>query len=185
MCLLPWSGDLIHHLLHSFGSDHNSTAVVLPSGIVAAVLILALNVAIQPVQMGIRALIIDTCPPHQQVEAMAYSSCITGVGSVLGYASGFMNLSSWLPWLGDTQFKCLSVAASLALGSTVAVTLFVIKEKEVIFDIEGDNRGTRVFEVVRQVLHSVRLMPTGMKRVCKAQFFAWMGWFPFLFYITT
>jgi solute carrier family 45, member 1/2/4 len=148
-------------------------------------LIWALNVAIQPVQMGIRAMIVDCCPPHQQVQASAYASSITGVGSILGYASGFVNLPSFFPWLGDTQFKCLCVVASVALGSTVALSCSVIKEKSVLFEDEVIGQGIGPLTVFRQVLRSVKLMSKRMKRICTVQFFAWIGWFPFLFYITT
>lgn len=179
MCLLPWSAEIVH------GIFCKTDAAVLVTKILAATLILGLNIAVQPLQMGIRALVVDACPPHQQVQAVAYASCITGVGSILGYSSGFMKLPLLLPFFGNTQFKCLSAIASLALGSTVAVTLFTIKEKKVIFDGAGANTGVGIVGVFKHVLKSAKLMSGDMKRVCKVQFFAWMGWFPFLFYITT
>jgi solute carrier family 45 protein 1/2/4 len=179
MCLLPWSAEIVHEIFCK------TDAAILVTKIVAATLILGLNVAVQPLQMGIRALIVDACPPHQQVQAVAYASCITGVGSILGYSSGFMKLPLLLPFFGNTQFKCLSAIASLALGSTVAVTLITIKEKKVVFEGTGTNTGVGIVGVFKQVLKSAKLMSGDMKRVCKVQFFAWMGWFPFLFYITT
>jgi solute carrier family 45 protein 1/2/4 len=33
--------------------------------------------------------------------------------------------------------------------------------------------------------HSIWTLPAPVQRVCNVQFFAWMGWFPFLFYSTT
>jgi len=178
MCLLPWSAEIVHELFCSTKAANFVTKLL------AATLILGLNVAVQPLQMGIRTLIVDACPPHQQVQAVAYASCITGVGSILGYSSGFMKLPILLPWFGNTQFKCLSAIASLALFSTVAVTLITIEEKKVVFDGAGSNCGVGI-GVFKQVLKSAKLMSPDMKRVCKVQFFAWMGWFPFLFYITT
>jgi solute carrier family 45, member 1/2/4 len=185
MLLLPWTDDFISYLFRSFGNDHKGTAAFILSGIVAASLILALNVAIQPVQMGIRALIVEACPPHQHVQATAFASCIIGIGSIFGYASGFVKLPQLLPWLGDTQFKCVCVVASLALGLTVAVSLSVIKDKKVVFDEKEMKTTVGLVDVFRQVLRSMACMPRDMKRVCEIQFFAWLGWFPFLFYITT
>jgi solute carrier family 45 protein 1/2/4 len=77
------------------------------------------------------------------------------------------------------------VVASFALGLTVAVSLSVIKDKKVAFDDEEMKTGVGFIDVFRQVLRSVTCMPRDMKRVCKVQFFAWLGWFPFLFFITT
>ena len=37
----------------------------------------------------------------------------------------------------------------------------------------------------RSLARSVRSLPLQIKKVCEVQFFAWIGWFPFLFYITT
>lgn len=185
MCCLPWSSDFSSSIFYIFKSGYHGPAEDSPGGVIAAILIMALNIAIQPVQMGIRALIVDTCPPHQQAQAMTYASCITGVGSIVGYALGFVELPQWLPWFGNTQFKCLSVAASLALGLVIAVSMAVVTEKKVVFDIEKTDMGIGVTGVVRQVLRTVKLMSTDMKTICKVQFFAWMGWFPFLNYVTT
>ena len=183
MLLLPWSGDFICSL---FSLDEGQeTAALTLRGIVAASLIWGLNVAIQPVQMGIRALIVDACPLDQQVQASAYASCITGVGSILGYASGFVKLPRLFPWFLDTQFKCLCVIASVALGSTVILTCSTIKERKVIFDDDGIVKSVGVLGVFKQVIRSVKMMSSKMRRICAVQFFSWLGWFPFLFYITT
>jgi solute carrier family 45 protein 1/2/4 len=181
MCLLPRTDDYVRRLFLAFESDDSRTEAVFLRGFVTVSVIWGLNVAIQPVQMGIRTLIIDTCPPHQQIQAAAYTSYFTGIGSVLGYTFGFIKLSQWLPWFGDTQFKCLSVVASLALGSTVSICLTTIEEKNIVYDIERD-KGVGIF---KHVLRSTRLIPKNIKRICIAQLFAWMGWFPFLFYSTT
>jgi solute carrier family 45 protein 1/2/4 len=185
MLLLPWVGDFTSYLFYSLGHDHKTSAAVILRGIAAALLILTLNVAIQPVQMGIRALIVEACPPHQQLQATAYASCMTGIGSIFGYASGFVKLPQILPWFGDTQFKCLCVVASLALGVTVGISLSVIEDKKVVFDDEVTKRGSEFFDVFRQIHRSVKRMPRDMKRILKVQFFAWIGWFPFLFYVAT
>ncbi|EGU11389.1 hypothetical protein RTG_02544 [Rhodotorula toruloides ATCC 204091] len=45
--------------------------------------------------------------------------------------------------------------------------------------------GHKVVGVVRDVRDNVRELPMPVRRVCYVQFFAWTGWFPFLFYSTT
>jgi solute carrier family 45 protein 1/2/4 len=186
MIALPWTGSFINHLFRIFEENPQGTVALVVKGIVAASLIWALNAAIQPVQMGLRALICEACPSSQKIQATAYASVITGIGSIFGYASGLFNLPHILPWFGDTQFKCLCVIASLALGLTVAVTLSIIDEKQVVFD--GDDplqEGVSFFDVFREIYRKVIYMPKDMMRIFQVQFFAWLGWFPFLFYITT
>lgn len=182
MILLPWTGNFIDHLLGIFVKGPRGTVVLVVKGFVAASLIWALNVAIQPVQMGLRALICEACPSRQKVQATACASVITGIGNVLGYASGLLNLPHVLPWFGDTQFKCLCVIASLALGSTVAVTLSTIDEQQVMND--HMKKEVNFLEVFRQIYRNVIYLPKDMKRICQVQLLAWSGWFPFLFYIT-
>lgn len=107
-----------------------------------------------------------------------------GVGSILGYSSGFLVLPSVAPWLGNTQFKGLSVIASVALGSTAAITCSTMKEsvgEERTFSKKKNGLLGKLIELVV----SVKMMPKNIVRVFMVQFFAWLGWFPFLFYITT
>ena len=185
MLALPWTADVNGFLFSRFGGDVEGRAAVVVRGMIATCWIWALNISIQPVQAGIRALVVDSCPPKQQVQASAYASCITGVGSIFGYSSGFIPLPQVLPWLGNTQFKGLCAIASLALGSTVAVTCSIVDER--IYALHGVElrQQSGVVAVFRQILRRLRRMPRMIKRVCTVQFFAWMGWFPFLFYITT
>ncbi len=119
------------------------------------------------------------------MQANAYASCTIGLGTVLGYASGFLSLPKVLPFVGNTQFKGLSVVASVALGSTVAVTCLVVEEKRAVWNDEILKSGFGVFKVFGQILSTAKTMPNSIKRVCMVQFFAWLSWFPFLFWATT
>ncbi|ESZ97219.1 hypothetical protein SBOR_2413 [Sclerotinia borealis F-4128] len=126
---LPWTTDLITYLFTLFGGSPFTRGAVICKGCMAASWIWALNIAIQPVQGGLRAIIVDCVPPKQQVRAYAYASSAAGIGSILGYTAGYISLPKYLPWLGDTQLKGLCLIASVALGLTVAITCFVAKEK--------------------------------------------------------
>lgn len=184
MLALPWTADVNAFLFSSFGGEVEGRAAVVVRGLVAAAWIWALNISIQPVQAGIRALIVDSCPAKQQVQASAYASCITGIGSIFGYSSGFIPLPQVLPWFGNTQFKGLCVIASVALGSCVAITCSIVQERKVVWQAHElrEEHGIAVF---RQIFKRLKRIPRAIRRVCMVQFFAWMGWFPFLFYITT
>lgn len=126
----------------------------------------------------------DNAPTHQQEAANAWAGRITGVGNILGYLSGYVNLPRILPVFGDTQFKVLCVIACFALGSTITISCLFIHERDP--RLEGapsSQLGLRSF--LRQVFRSMKRLPPQIRKVCEVQFFNWIGWFPFLFYITT
>ncbi len=107
------------------------------------------------------------------------------MGNILGYLSGYVKLPQLLPFFGNTQFKGLCVIASIALGSTIAISSLTIPERDP--RLEGPPRKSKsgVMAFFRQVFKSIRRLPPQIRAVCQVQFFAWVGWFPFLFYITT
>ena len=126
----------------------------------------------------------DNAPTHQQEAANAWAGRLTGMGNILGYLSGYVNLPKIVPILGDTQFKVLCVIAASALGSTVTISCLFIRERDP--RLEGSpssNVGLRSF--LHQVFRSLKRLPPQTRKVCEVQFFNWIGWFPFLFYITT
>jgi solute carrier family 45 protein 1/2/4 len=109
---------------------------------------------------------------------------MTGVGNILGYIFGYMDLPKIVPSLGNTQFKVLCVLASVSLCITVAISCVYIKERDP--RAEGPVTGSLgMVSFFRQILKSIRSLPTQIARVCEAQVAAWVGWFPFLFYSTT
>ncbi|TGO63551.1 hypothetical protein BCON_0012g00410 [Botryotinia convoluta] len=181
---LPWTTDLISHLFALFGSSPVGRGAMICKGLTAAAWIWALNIAIQPVQGGLRAIIVDCVPPKQQVKACGYASAAAGIGSILGYTAGYVSLPKYLPWLGDTQLKGLCLIASVALGSTVAVTCFTAKEKHFV-DLDASSKKQSFAGNLRRIFSSTKTCPREIRKICMVQFFAWIGWFPFLFYITS
>ena len=136
-------------------------------------------------QAGVRAFIVDNAPTHQQEDANAWAGRITGVGNILGYLSGYVHLPSIFPWLGHTQFQVLCSIASVALCGTVLVTCLYIRERDP--RLEGSPPNTKLGFVgfFRQVFNSIVRLPPQIRKVCEVQFFNWIGWFGFLFYMTT
>ncbi|KAI9844341.1 MAG: hypothetical protein M1837_005645 [Sclerophora amabilis] len=182
---LAWTREIVHGILGVFGADPQSEAVKVVTIIVAVIFVYVLDFAINTVQAGIRAFIVDCAPTHQQEDANAWAGRITGIGSILGYLSGYVDLPKVMPFFGDTQFKILCVIACLALGSTVCIASLYIKERDPRLEGPPDKRGGGVVAFFRQVFLSIKRLPPQIRRVCEVQFFAWMAWFPFLFYITT
>jgi solute carrier family 45, member 1/2/4 len=107
-----------------------------------------------------------------------------GVGNILGYLSGYVNLPNLFPWLGNTQFKVLCAIASFVLALTVAISCSTVPERDPRHEPIPEMHGGLI-SFFKSLYRSVRKLPLQISRICQVQLFAWIGWFPFLFYITT
>lgn len=54
-----------------------------------------------------------------------------------------------------------------------------------ISNLFGDHWCRSVLGTMGNIWRAFRRLPVEIQRICNVQFFAWMGWFPFLFYSTT
>ena len=197
---LAWTREIVHGFLGFFGADPESQFVKVASICFAIGWVCLLDVAINTgmqslpspwywltflVQAGIRAFIVDNAPTHQQEDANAWAGVILGVGSVLGYLSGYVNLPKIMPFFGNTQFKVLSVITCIALGGTVSISCLFVTERDPRHDPPPPTEQTGVIAFFKQIYRSARRLSPQIRKVCEVQFFNWIGWFPFLFYITT
>ena len=96
-----------------------------------------------------------------------------------------MHLPRLLPFLGDTQFKVLCVIASILLALTVGISCVYVRERDPRLDGSVKKNRLGVAAFFKQVFKAMRRLPPRIRTICQVQFFAWIGWFPFLFYITT
>jgi solute carrier family 45 protein 1/2/4 len=114
--------------------------------------------------------------------ANSMASRVLGVGNIIGYVAGNIDLPKHLWFFGNTQFKVLCVIASLALGSTVALSIGTVRERDA--SLEGPPPKGRggLIAFFKQVFKSIRRLPPQTRKVCEVQFFAWVGFFPQLFY---
>lgn len=110
---------------------------------------------------------------------------MSGVGNILGYLSGYVNLPKYLPFFGNTQFKVLCVIAVLALTFTVSVSCLAIQERDPRSEGDPPPQKGGVVSFFVELYRSMKRLPPQVRKVCAVQFFAWIGWFPFLFYSTT
>ncbi|KAI9845451.1 MAG: hypothetical protein M1838_001732 [Thelocarpon superellum] len=182
---LAWTKDMVHGACGFLGMDVSSEGVKVLTIITAVVLVYVLDFSINTVQAAIRAFIVDCAPTHQQESANAWAGRVTGLGNILGYLSGYVDLPRIMPFFGNTQFKVLCVIASLSLGSTVLISCLSIHERDPRLDGPAADDGGGVISFFQQVFRSIKRLPPQIRAVCDVQFFAWIGWFPFLFYITT
>lgn len=113
---------------------------------------------------------------------------MSALGHVIGYAAGAVDLvKTFGTTLGDTQFKQLTLIATLFILSCSSVTCWAVTER-VLVSAKGDRHqsgGYGPLQVFRQIWSTLRTLPPRIQAICWAQFWAWIGWFPFLFYGTT
>lgn len=149
-----------------------------------------LNVAVQPLQNGVRSLTVDIFPPQQQSQAAAWAARFNSLGAVLIAGSAVSDISAWAPLLGDTDFKALCVLAVLALATTVLPACLLIADtpanchqpSESILERRERRTIARLFAGAKT---RFCCLPPVTRQVCKVQFCAWLGWFAVLYYSTT
>lgn len=189
LLVLGWGKEIVgtvwYGVFRVSGVKGGEDGVRRTSIVVAVVMIYVLDFSINVIQAGIRAFIVDNAPTHQQDWANAWASRMSGVGNIVGYLFGYVDLPKYFWFLGNTQFKALCVLASLAMLITLAISCLGIKERDPRFDGAPAKQANGVLSFVKELYRSVRKLPKQIKAVCLVQFFAWIGWFPFLFYITT
>ncbi|KAF7961200.1 hypothetical protein EAE96_000866 [Botrytis aclada] len=179
---LSWTSEAVRLICNLLGvSDHGFGAkFVIQVFAVAGVWLL--NVAIQPVQASIRALIVDACPGSQAAKANSFASIAVIIGSAIGYGCAFIEMPKGPAWLTNPQFKGLCFIASISLGITVTITSIMIEEKAVNIDNdESEKSGLR--KIWGEIYRAIRTLPPTIKLIMAVQFCAWLAWFPFLFNI--
>lgn len=150
----------------------------------AITLVVLLNVAIQTLQSGIRAIVVDVCPPEQQARATAWASRFIGIGNILGYFAGSIRLPESIVKHESLRFRCLSILSCLLLAFTVVITILSVQEPSTQTELYNVQDGKR-YNIVspwNKIVLGFQNMSERVWWVCKAQFFSWMAWFGFLFY---
>ncbi|KAG6014067.1 hypothetical protein E4U43_006971 [Claviceps pusilla] len=186
LLFLAWTREIVGGILGALGADPESKGVKTVIIVAAVVGIYVLDIAINTVQAAIRAFIVDCAPAHQQEEANAMASRVTGLGNILGYLAGYVNLPTYLWFLGNNQFKILCAIASIGLTATVALSTIFIHERNPRLDGSSPAKKTpSIFSFFFNIFHSIKRLPPQTMRVCQVQFFAWVGFFPLLFYTSS
>ena len=151
--------------------------------ILAVFAIICINCGIQPVQVGLRALIVDRFHASKQAQANAWAARMTGMGNIFGFLAGVMDLPSIIPVLGN-QFRGLSILTCICLTLTSGFVCCFVRE-DPLHSSGKYRRSSNIFLQFREIAESARTLPNDIRSVCIIQFFSWMGWFPFIFYIST
>ncbi|KAH9951665.1 major facilitator superfamily domain-containing protein [Amylocystis lapponica] len=144
-----------------------------------------LDFALNALQASLRNLLLDVTPPEQLNAGNAWHSRMINAGNIIGFGFGFLPLADLpvLRLLGGDQFRKFCVVSMAILVLTVWVTCFTQVEKE--REPRSIEKGSKLRDIVKNIYNAVVNLPKPIRRVCYVQLFAFMGWFPFLFYATT
>ncbi|RDA96083.1 hypothetical protein CP533_5869 [Ophiocordyceps camponoti-saundersi (nom. inval.)] len=150
----------------------------------AVLTIYVVDFALNVVQSCARSLVVDTLALEQQQTGAAWWSRMAAIGHVIGYAAGSVDLVRLFGTaLGDAQFQQLTVMAAWAMLASTALTCWAVTEPVLV--LPAGARRKSIVDVLHQVYRTLRRLSPRIQAICWAQFWAWIGWFPFLFYSTT
>ncbi|KAF9164270.1 hypothetical protein BGX21_000038 [Mortierella sp. AD011] len=126
----------------------------------------------------------DIPPTDQQEICNGWSGWMNNLGSVVGFFTGNLNLVKYFaPGLGDSQIKILANLAMVFFATCLAISCLGVSEVQYVPTEEDKQRS--VWTTIGSIWRVFKKLPAEIQRICNVQFFAWMGWFPFLFYSTT
>ncbi|KAK2786273.1 hypothetical protein FQN53_006828 [Emmonsiellopsis sp. PD_33] len=107
------------------------------------------------------------------------------VGHLIGYAIGSIDmLATFGTAMGDSQFKQMTIISAVSLIFSVSVTSYAVKER-VLISLKDSDKKKGAGKILAQLFRTTVNLPPRIKAICWAQFWAWIGWFPFLFYSST
>ncbi|OOF98538.1 hypothetical protein ASPCADRAFT_41490 [Aspergillus carbonarius ITEM 5010] len=186
ICLLAlaWVREIVGSILGLLGIDAQAAGAKTAVIIAATLLMYCQDFAINTVQAATRAFIVDNAPAHQQETANAWASRHVSAGNIFGFIIGGMDLPRALPFLWNTQFKAISVIASVFLAITLSISCSYIEEKDPRAE-PSTYAGLGLITLLQSIKESVYRLPLRIRKVYIIQAAAWFGWFSFLFYATT
>ncbi|KAJ1344974.1 hypothetical protein BSLG_000489 [Batrachochytrium salamandrivorans] len=171
--MIAYSRELAQMVVTTRGSESDEqirNATIL----VAVVAFYFLDFSINAVQASCRALIVDISPLHQQDLANAWGGRMIGLGNVLGYFVGYLDLPSLFPILGPTQLKILCVIAIAWFTLTLLVTCFTIVERPY---RQCESEQHQVWwRPLADIIQALFSLPRPIQSICNVQFLACTSW---------
>ncbi|KAG7095537.1 hypothetical protein E1B28_006275 [Marasmius oreades] len=162
-----------------FGQAESSVVIML-----AVLSIYVIDFSINAVQAMDRALLVDTLPSVLQPAGNAWAAKMLAIGNVIGFFVGNLDLPLHLSFLGSTQLEVLSLIGSFVLLSTHLTTASMVREKVLLEKSQSGSAGPirKFVQELKDIWIHMLTLPRVIRQICMIQFFAWLGWFPILFY---
>lgn len=183
LLILGWAKEIAGIFFHD-AEQQRKAAIVL-----AIVDIYVLDFVINIAQSTCRALVVDTLPVSKQQLGSAWCSRMAGIGHIMVYFIGSLDLNAVLPgFMGDTQFKKVCFIAAFAMAVSQGVTCIAVHERVLVSDGSRSTltgKPDSLLSIVRQIYATTTSVPARIEAICLVQFWAWIGWFPFMFYGST
>ncbi|CCO27340.1 General alpha-glucoside permease [Rhizoctonia solani AG-1 IB] len=136
--------------------------------------------AVNAIMSADRALIVDMLPPHEQNSGNAWASRTSGLGQVLGFFIGNLDLP-YMFGSNSSQIGLLSVISGILLLGTHVITAIFVQEA-VHQPRPGD--ATDLKQMLRNMWDTVLRLPATIRSICFIQFFSWLGWLPVMLFAT-
>lgn len=135
-------------------------------------------------QSTCRALVVDALPVSEQKLGAAWVTRMAGVGHIMVFGIGALDLEVYLPGLfGSTQFQKVCSIAALAMVISQLVTCWAVTERVLVADETSTKKS--LFSIIYQIYERTVNVPARIQAICAVNFFSWIGWFPLLFYGST
>ena len=204
LIFLSHSKNFISWILTPFNLSNESLNTFII--VFACIGIYVLDFSIAIIQASSRALIVDVVPTDQQQVANAWAARMIGIFNLFGFWLGTLNLIEIFPFLGDSQFKVLTIIVAFLMILLTSFSIYLIKERNPQTDVTlinqretnnnklnslgiksslNDSVLNQLINFFKEIFISFKTIPNQVKIVCYAQLFAWIGYFPLLFYTTS
>lgn len=144
--------------------------------------IYVLDFVINIAQATCRALVVDALPVEKQQTGGAWITRMVGLGHILVFGFGALDLNYWLPpMLGDTQFKKVCAFAAFMMVFTFSVNCWAVTEKVLVSDPRSPTDSDQsLLAIIKQIYSRALHVPQRIQYICNVQFWSWIGWFPLM-----
>ncbi|CCF42207.1 general alpha-glucoside permease [Colletotrichum higginsianum] len=150
--------------------------------------------ALTAYSVGVRAIVVDACPPSQQSAAAAFSMRWNVLGSAVLSTAGFVSTTiTTTKQSSETDpivaFRTLACVAAICSAATVGLVCWFVP-RDATPPLRQSGSGSGIGRVCAMCLPGElarrwRRLPPLTGRVCGVQLVAWFGWFPVLYYMST
>lgn len=176
VCLIGYNFEISSWFFESSSNDFKSLQIG-----IAVFAFYLLDFSVNAVTCSCRSLIVDVTPLEQQQLANAWGAFQLGVGNIVGYLSGYLDLPKIFPFLGDTQIKVLCLINIFWLFTLLTLTLISIRETPLENHVESPSQQVS-WKPLKNLYKGIKSLPKDIQNVCNVQLVGWLAWFPFLFY---